>query len=305
MTDYSVGTPFENSIECTPGQSFPDIIANKLYGVEVKTTIKNHWRTTGNSVLESSRVADVERIFILFGKLVNPIEFRYRPYEECLAEVVVTHSPRYLIDMNLSPNNTIFDKINIPYDDLRKRSNPIKEITSYYKKELKKGDELWWLDQQEPSVSNIIIKIWNNLSDKDRELMKIKAFVYFPELLSNNQDKFSRLSMWLITKQGVVCPNLRDTFTGGGRKDIIINQNKYLQAPKILYNLSNYISEVKRILLDTPAEELSEYWGLKTNDLTKVGDWIGLIKEASLKLKGVSSEELLNFINDLILILKS
>ncbi|MDB5109402.1 MAG: hypothetical protein JWR67_516, partial [Mucilaginibacter sp.] len=156
MKEHAQGTVFENSIECTSGQSFPDIIAKKLYGVEVKTTIKNHWRTTGNSVLESSRIEDVERIFILFGKLANPVEFRYKPYEECLAEVVVTHSPRYLIDMNLGENRTIFDKIGIPYDTLRKQTNPIKNIISYYKKGLKKGDDLWWIDQVEPQSSNLI-----------------------------------------------------------------------------------------------------------------------------------------------------
>ena len=111
MVDLAFGTEFENSIKLVGGQKFPDIVAKKYYGIEVKTTTQNHWKTTGNSVLESSRVKDVERIFMLFAKLASPIEFRCRPYEECLAEVVVTHSPRYLIDMNLELGKTIFDKI--------------------------------------------------------------------------------------------------------------------------------------------------------------------------------------------------
>ena len=114
MAELAVGTAFENTIELIGGQKFPDIIANKYYGIEVKTTTQNHWKTTGNSVLESTRVEDVERIFMLFAKLASPIEFRCRPYEEVLSEVVVTHSPRYLIDMNLKQGDTIFDKIKIP-----------------------------------------------------------------------------------------------------------------------------------------------------------------------------------------------
>jgi hypothetical protein len=78
MTDLAIGTPFENSIELIGGQKLPDIIAKKYYGVEVKTTTQNHWKTTGNSVLETTRVEDVERIFLLFAKLANPIEFRWR-----------------------------------------------------------------------------------------------------------------------------------------------------------------------------------------------------------------------------------
>ena len=49
MTDLAVGTPFENSIELIGGQKFPDIVAKKYYGIEVKTTTQNHWKTTGNN----------------------------------------------------------------------------------------------------------------------------------------------------------------------------------------------------------------------------------------------------------------
>ncbi|WP_212744209.1 hypothetical protein [Maribacter sp. ACAM166] len=59
MTDLAVGSEFENSIELIGGQKFPDIVAKKFYGIEVKTTTQNHWKTTGNSVLESTRVDDV------------------------------------------------------------------------------------------------------------------------------------------------------------------------------------------------------------------------------------------------------
>jgi hypothetical protein len=168
MTDLAVGTVFENSIELISGQKFPDIVAKKYYGIEVKTTTQNHWKTTGNSVLESTRVDEVERIFMLFAKLASPIEFRCRPYEEVLSEVVVTHSPRYLIDMNLEQGKTIFDKIKMPYDTLRKKESPIKTIVDYYKGKLKPGEELWWMDTENNSKpSNIVIKIWNNLSAKE------------------------------------------------------------------------------------------------------------------------------------------
>ena len=81
MAELAEGTPFENSIELIGGQKFPDIVAKKYYGIEVKTTKQNHWKTTGNSVLEGTRVDNVERIYMLFAKLANPIEFRCRHYE--------------------------------------------------------------------------------------------------------------------------------------------------------------------------------------------------------------------------------
>lgn len=139
MDDLATGTSFEGSIELVSGQSFPDIIANRYYGVEVKSTLKNHWKTTGNSVLESTRVAGVERIYLMFGKLADPIEFKCRPYQACLSEVVVTHSPRYLIDMNLGEGSTIFDKIGMAYNELRQRENPLTFIVNHYRSKLKPG----------------------------------------------------------------------------------------------------------------------------------------------------------------------
>lgn len=299
MKEHAFGTAFENSIECTSGQSFPDIIAKKLYGVEVKTTIKNHWKTTGNSVKESSRIEDVERIFILFGKLGDPIEFRYRSYEECLSEVVVTHSPRYLIDMNLEINKTIFDKIGVPYDVLRKQENPIKNIVEYYKKGLKKGDDLWWIDSAEPQVSNLIIKLWTNLDDTDKSLIISKAYALFPELLSNNSEKYGRLALWLVTKQGVVCPSLRDTFSAGGKIIISTKKNIYPNAPRILYNLTKNISGIFSVLTSTSAEDLSEYWGYHTSEGTKIKDWINLVSLSAMKLKDPVANRFLQIIEEL------
>ena len=51
MVELAKGTPFEASIELIGGQKFPDIVAKKFYGIEVKTTTKNHWKTTGNRSL--------------------------------------------------------------------------------------------------------------------------------------------------------------------------------------------------------------------------------------------------------------
>lgn len=86
LEECAKGTPFENTIEKISGQKFPDIVAAKYYGIEVKSTKENHWTSTGSSILETTRISDVERIFMTFGKLGgNPIEFLSRPYEECLS----------------------------------------------------------------------------------------------------------------------------------------------------------------------------------------------------------------------------
>ncbi len=285
MTDLAIGTAFENSIELIGGQKFPDIVAKKYYGIEVKTTTQNHWKTTGNSVLESTRVEDVERIFMLFAKLASPIEFRCRPYEECLSEVVVTHSPRYLIDMNLEQGKTIFDKIKMPYDTLRKTDNPLRQIVDYYKSKLKPGEDLWWIDQENSKPSNLVIKIWNNLSAKEKQEIKNKAMVYFPELFSNSSDKFGRLAIWLVTREGVVCPNIRDLFTAGGKGTIETSGATYQNVPRIFLNLSDNLGFILETIEQTSSTELSEYWGIKTTDKKKIADWIELVSAHADKIQ--------------------
>ena len=78
------------------GQRFPDIVAGQHFGVEVKSTKENKWVSTGSSIVESTRVDDVGSIYMLFGKLGGiPAEFRCKPYQNCLYDIAVTHSPLF------------------------------------------------------------------------------------------------------------------------------------------------------------------------------------------------------------------
>lgn len=301
MTDLAIGSHFENSIELISGQKFPDIVANKYYGVEVKTTTKNHWKTTGNSVMESTRVEDVERIFMLFGKLGKPIEFRSRPYEECLSEVVVTHSPRYLIDMNLEKGKTIFDKIKMPYDTLRQKDNPVKPIINYYKSKLKPGQDLWWIDNESEQSSNLIIDLWTNLDVKQKTDIKNKAMVYFPEVFSNRSDKFGRLAVWLVTREAIVCPNIRDLFTAGGKEDYLVNGKIYKDIPQIFIKLFKNLEDILEILINTSAIELNGFWNLKVSEKDKIDKWIKLVGNNSKTIRGTEHLDIEKILKELIL----
>jgi hypothetical protein len=277
MDRNAVGTEFENTIELIGGQKFPDIIAKKYFGVEVKTTTKNHWKTTGNSVMESTRIEDVERIFMLFGKLGEPIEFKFRKYEECLAEVVVTHSPRYLIDMELEEGKTIFHKIKIPYDEIRLKSKPIQPIVNYYKNRLKPGQDLWWIGEEDDSSKNFVIDIWKNLPQDYKSELMIKSMIYFPEIFSQSSDKFARIAIWLVKEKSIVCPNLRDIFTAGGKKDFEYKNISIKKLPKIQFNLLHNFQGIISLILETDDEKLSEFWNKPTSEKTKIEDWIELI----------------------------
>ena len=124
MVSCANNTIFNNHLIKTGTYEFPDIVARKLYGVEVKMTKEDKWVSTGNSVLEGTRVKDVETIYMFFGKLGKQFDVRYRKYHECLYDVGVTHSPRYKIDMDLPEGQSIFDKLDVTYNEFRQESNP-------------------------------------------------------------------------------------------------------------------------------------------------------------------------------------
>lgn len=275
MVSNAKNTPFENTIELISGQKFPDIIAQKYFGVEVKTSKQDHWTTTGNSVLETTRVDGIEKIFLLFGKMYPPIEFRYRNYEDCLSEVVVTHSPRYLIDMNLKDGNTIFDKIEIPYNVLRKKSNPIKPILDYYKKQLKEGEEVWWIDQNEEKSKNLIIKFWNSLTMSQRNYYKAIGMVLFPEIFYSD---FNRFALWLYDSQSIICPNIRDQFSAGGQHTITWQNTTYKNIPQILKRLSELKENIISIFNTTKSQNFYDYWEIPQIKNPRE-DWIDLVHQ--------------------------
>lgn len=124
LHEVSPQTPFrKEEIKLVSGAKFPDIQAEKYYGVEVKTTSTNTWKSIGSSIVESTRIEDVSMIYMLFGKLGGDYaEFRCKPYEECLDNISLTHQPRYQIDMELDKKTGEYlSKDEIDYDDFEFR----------------------------------------------------------------------------------------------------------------------------------------------------------------------------------------
>lgn len=293
----SKGTSFEGSIRIESGLRFPDIVLRKYYGVEVKSTTKNQWSVIGGSVAEGTRIEDVELIFLMFGKLHDPVEFKTRRYQDCLSDIAVTHSPRYKIDMNLSPGNTIFDKMDIAYDDLRLRRDPIKPVVEYYKRQLKEGESLWWIgDNAEEESSPMKIRLWNTLSNCEKETLKIQGFALFPCIFQKNNHKFDKLSLWLAYRHGVVSSSLRDNFSAGGQINMTINGHYYNNVPRIYCNLKKVFSEVVAVIYLTDLDVLKETWGIELSGQENLIDiWMNLV----LRYAGNEDFGLVTFLEDI------
>lgn len=242
--ENAVNTVFDGKIYNTKEREFPDIILADCFGIEVKATKKDDWTSIGNSVMESSRIKGVSLIYIFFGKLGGFPGVRYAKYQDCLSGIAVTHSPRYQINMNLQKGDSIFEKMGVDYDTIRKSDNPIQYIRPYYQAKLKQGESLWWINDTEAAFVPPIIKTLNDMERAEQRQIIAELFVVFPQIISDKKGKFDGVSAYLIAKHGVTTLNLRDFFTAGGKVDILLNGRKYAAVPRVLYNLLEHKSEI-------------------------------------------------------------
>ena len=280
MCEASKGTPFEGTLRLVSGHSFPDIVINDFYGVEVKTA-RTNWKSTGNSVLESTRVDKIERIYLLFCRQSKPAAFKFRKYEECLYEVAVTHSPRYLIDMDLAVGKNIFDKMKVSYATLRTLDKPIKPFVDYYRLKAKPGEEPWWMEgaDTEEAIVKPTVSLWNSLSSKEQVELRNQAMALFPEVFGKSTTKYRNLALWLATRKGVINAALRDPFSAGGRKTIVVNGKRYTNVPKVFFHLDKNLDKVIRLVKKLDPDEAKHFWGVKgaltRADLLSV--WLDLV----------------------------
>ena len=271
ITKLAKNTIYNGKIELISGQRFPDIVAyvnkNNAYGLEVKTTKLKSWKSTGSSIFEGTRVENVRNIYLLFGKLSSPIEFKFERYEDCLYSVAITHSPRYLIDMNTDKSDTIFSKIGIPYNDLRKLENPFEPIKKYLRERLNKSEDLWWIDKDDEEDNNkrdFTIKHWSNLTSEEKEEKTILALAYFPTLFGSNQKKFHRLATWLVSQFGIVNHALRDIFSAGGKISIKGTTKKF---PQIYKYIRDDLDAILKSIDKIPKEDLCFYWKVDEDEI--------------------------------------
>lgn len=279
MKEIAPSTPFrQEEIKLVSGAKFPDIQAEKYYGVEVKTTLKDNWKSVGSSIVESTRIEDVKNIYMLFGKLGGEIaEFKCKPYAQCLENIALTHQPRYLINMQLkeSQQQNIFEKMNVYYDDFRllEESQKVAKVRQYFRAIAQKDSELpWWIatdENEECASSPIMIRFLNDLGKKEKQEITAKIFVLFPEIFGNDPSKYKRCALWMCSRHSLICSNIRDFFTAGGQIRSVGNKTFSNDKPQIINRLYQCYNEINS-LLNSPndqafCDDIEEMWAVHCN----------------------------------------
>jgi len=254
----SRGTIFEGTIEYVGGKYFPDIIAGKKYGfgVEVKKVASNSWATLGNSIMESTRIKNIDKVYIFFGKLGTPVDFKFDLYENCLSDVVISHSPRYQVDMNINLDQTIFKKMGVSYEKLRKSGKPFLYIKEYLRDSINENEEPWWLEKSE---SRPYTRLWKYLPANEKKLYLSQMMGFFPQIFGNRQDKYNKSAAWLASRHGVINPSFRDCFSAGGREDLKVDGRIFREVPKIFKNLQDNAHLIKSELNKAHSGDIHYY----------------------------------------------
>lgn len=257
-------SPFDaNEVKLISGQRFPDIIADTYYGIEVKSSKENHWKSTGSSIIERTRIKNVDDIYMLFGKLGGDIpEFKCRPYEDVLYDIAVTHCPRYLINMELEKKDTIFSKMKTTYDEFRKSPDSISLTRQYYRelaKKQKRQEMPWWITEENlDNAHSFNIRLWNSLDLQEKRELQAKCMILFPEALNPaiSATKYNNTTLWLCSYNQVVNPNIRDIYSAGGKITHVNGQRLEIPVAQVFNIIVEYADEIKA-MLHNPSKELS------------------------------------------------
>jgi len=275
-------------IEYISGHKFPDIVARinekQALGIEVKTisTRNKSWKVMGGSIMESTRIPDVSRIHIFCAKQ-KPFKIKYKPFEECVENVAVTHSPRYMLDMEASEQDSLFSKLGKTYEEIRQMKNPFDAFKDFIveqrKSNLKKrkvDDDFWWyspnsnqinsLELEDQKFANEMVglemQFWNQLTRKEQHFLRAYLLTSFPSIIEGN---YNDASKWLLQTQGVINPSFRDTFSAGGRRNI-----DGIKVPKIIFNIVKWKEDLIKIFNEKklPQQDF-EYWKEKVFAISK------------------------------------
>ncbi|MBM6993664.1 MAG: hypothetical protein I3J02_10460 [Prevotella sp.] len=272
-------------IDLISGHVFPDIILhNTRYGVEVKSTQKDAWTSTGSSIVESTRDINTDRVYMLFGKLGGIPEFRCKPYQQCLSNIAVTHSPRYLIDMNLSEEDNIFSKMNTKYDDFRQfeENMKISKVREYYLQKAKaehKYEMPWWMGES----TSVNLSFYNDLSKIEKSIIQARACILFRSLYQkDSHNRYRPISLWLCNSYSLLCPNMRDDFSAGGKCTVINGKKLEKPYPHIVRELLLSHQQIKTLLIN-PDEDIlrgiHDFWDFDYDENNLYASWLEMIVE--------------------------
>lgn len=255
--------------------AFPDIRVNG-FGVEVKYTEKDTWRAVGNSVFEGMRDPEVQRIYVMYGKAGGEPEVRWRRYEDCIAHVRVSHSPRFVVEMEEDAPN-LFNQLGVGYDDFCRLGleGKMRHIREYARGRLQEGERLWWLEDVEDPTHSLPmqVRLYMWLPQDEKRMLRAEAALLCPQICkgSRQRGKYTDAALYLLTHHGVFCPQARDLFSAGS---VAMQQSEERGGNYVLRALQDIEDLMRTAARELDGRLFVEYWGEDCPPEKRIKEWL-------------------------------
>lgn len=260
-------------------QEFPDI-PMPPFGIEVKFTENDTWRSIANSVSEGSRNEGVVDIYVVFGKMGGRPEVRWGKYEDVVMHVRTSHVPRFEIEMGAA--ESLFRKFGISYAEFQKLEmhDKMTHIRNYARGRLREGERLWWLeDQSEEEKGNdshtlpLEVRLYMHLTQDEKRKLRAEGALLSPSVVAGSRvkNKYNDVVMYILTRYGVLCPQARDLFSAGS---VALRADAERGGIYIHRAMMDIEAEMRRAAADLPNELFVEYWGVGCRPEDRIREWL-------------------------------
>jgi len=239
------------------GHTFPDVsIAGTGFGIELKGA-KSSRKFNGNSVMAGTMLPNLTKIYLMYWIEASK-EIGFKDYFECVATPVVTHSPRFQLDIDLDKEFSMFgtsaEKVGT-IDDVIFSVNGIdseKIIKWMSDKAKRNGETPWWIsaDESLPVGSTGLTKFTNMRPDRKAHFLKC-AFLIFPKILNKTSStKYNGLFEWAIQTHSAY--TTRDDYSAGGQVQIILPEFNVspITVPQSVQGAMDALSKSSKVLAD-------------------------------------------------------
>ena len=270
-----LGNEYQVAVDYNPHPYiFPDIAVGE-FGVEVKFTAKDTWRSVANSVFETFRNQEVGFVYVIFGKMGGVPEVKWDRYDDCVIHVRTSHVPRF--ELEIGAKSSLFDLMKISYEDFSVLSieKKMRYIRDYAKKRLKGGERLWWLEEKaEPEHTlPIQVRLYIDLPSEEKTKLRAEATLLCPKVVAGSRvkNKYNDVAMYLLTYHGVLVSQARDLFSAGS----VAHRNDKTRGGIYIQRAIQAIEgEMIAAALKMEDALFVEYWGESVLPEERINKWL-------------------------------
>ena len=269
IVDPSIAIDFEPH-----PQAFPDIAVGE-FGIEVKFTTNDEWRSVANSVLETNRIESVKHVYIMFGKMGGVPDVRWGEYEKSVMHVRTSHVPRF--EVQIGAPRSLFELMGISYDDFRvlEMHDKMQYIREYARSRLKEGERLWWLEDApgEEHTFSIQARLFTELDDAEKVGLRAEAILLCPQIVKSGRakHKYDDVALFMLTYHGVLCHQARDMFSAGSVGNPENDDEGGLYIARMLKLMEE---ELIKAAMRMEMALFEEYWGTAVDPKDRIKEWL-------------------------------